>query len=133
MMSLLHSLSSCSAPTGAPKGVNITRQDETSITVQWNEVLCLEQNSEITQYIVQYSEDTSSRLARATDIMTVNVPTRSLIITELNSGKLYTIRVAAVNSAGEMGPFSDAVTAESKCSLLHALVAKSKQHSHVKQ
>ena len=115
----LLSLSSYPAITGSPGKVRITNKGVTSITVEWNEVPCQQQNSEITQYIVEYSDGTSRG---CTSTQTVDAPATSATITGLIAGTKYTIRVAARSSVGD-GPFSDAVTAQSKYYSIHSYTA----------
>ena len=112
----MNSLSSCSVPSGSPGGVEITNEGDTSITVEWSEVPCLEQNSEITHYIVEYTSDISRRVIIT---QTVNAPTRLATVTGLPSGTEYTVRVAARSSFGD-GPFSVALIAQSKYYSIHS-------------
>ena len=101
----------CTAPTAPPQNVAATSSDTsaTSITVSWEPVPCLSRNSEITGYIVRYNEAGSSRATRAD--MQVSAPATSATLDGLTGLTQYSIQVAAVG-AGETGPFSEAVTAE---------------------
>ena len=79
-----------------------------SITVSWSPVLCLQRNSQITGYIVHYTEVTSSR-ATLTDINVAGGSVTSVTINGLQGSTRYSIEVAAVG-AGETGVFSSPVT-----------------------
>ena len=84
------------APSAGPASVTTGAVTTTSITVQWEEVPCLHRNGEITGYTV---------VARTSGI-TVNTEhisdgnSRSLTVSGLNPSTLYTVLVAANNSAG---------------------------------
>ena len=82
-----------------------TVMDSTTISVQWDEVPCLQQNSIITGYTVRYEPasggEPSNEPITGTDRMTS--------LTDLLPFTDYSIEVAAVNSNNDMGPFSTAV------------------------
>ena len=69
----------------------------TSITIQWDQVPCIEQNSEITGYIVRYSNSTGETQMAAVQMFTAS---------GLTPNTTYYFQVAAVNSDGEEGPYS---------------------------
>ena len=83
----------------------------TSITVQWRPVDCIHHNGDLTGYILRYeaqeSGDTQTHTARGEQATILN----------LMSSTTYSIKVAAVNSAG-IGEFSPAIvtgTRPSEC------------------
>ena len=67
----------------------------TSITIQWDQVPCIEQNSEITGYIVRYSTGETQMAA----VQMFNA-------SGLTPNTTYSFQVAAINSDGEVGPYS---------------------------
>ena len=79
-----------------------------SITVQWEPVNCIHRNGDITGYSVQYREVDS----RVTLTLFVSGDSaREAIISNLDPSTIYTIEVAAVNSAGA-GVYSNRNRAE---------------------
>ena len=100
------------APSGPPTSVSTTNTS-TTITVQWEAVACIHHNGDITGYSVQYmvvGSDTTWTMSVSGGSIT------EATISSLMSSATYSIRVAAVNSAGT-GVYSDylIVHAESKC------------------
>ena len=81
------------APSDSPASVTAGTVTANSITVQWEEVPCLHRNGVITGYTV---------VARTSgeDERVVNSGSRAANISGLISDTLYTVSVAAVNSAG---------------------------------
>ena len=88
------------APSGAPQNVREVEMTSTSITIQWDQVPCIEQNSNITGYIVRYSSSTGE-----TQMATVQ-NSQMFTASELTPNTTYSFQVAAVNSADEDGPYS---------------------------
>ena len=88
------------APTGPPTSVTNGTITSNSITVQWEEVACLDRNGEITGYTARAI--TSGRV-EGTAVVSGDI--RQATITGLTPSTQYIIQVAAVNSAGS-GPFS---------------------------
>ena len=88
------------APSSAPENVREVEVTSTSITILWDQVPCIEQNSEITGYIVRYSNSTGETQMAAVQ--------NSQIFTAsgLTPNTAYSFQVAAVNSDGEEGPYS---------------------------
>ena len=75
-----------------------------TILVQWDEVPCLDQNSIIAGYTVQYQfGDQSSSVS-------ITVANRMASLTSLQPFTDYSIQVAAVNSNNDMGPLSTPIT-----------------------
>ena len=90
-------------PSAAPTSVSVLANvTSSSITVQWGAVDCADRNGDITGYSVQYTGGGSTQ--------TMNVSGDSsggmVTISGLSPATLYTVEVAAVNSAGP-GVYSD--------------------------
>ena len=84
------------APAASPASLSPVTVTFNSITVQWEKVNCFHHNGEITGYRIMAK-------ASGEDNRTVNVKDsngRTATVSGLNSNTLYTISVAAVNSAG---------------------------------
>ena len=94
------------APTGPPQSVTATATAST-IAVQWDEVDCIKQNSEITGYKVWYGQVSTGERK----MVLVPASNRSFLITELIPFNNYSIEVAAVNNASQVGP-SETITVE---------------------
>ena len=108
------------APSAAPDSVSISEVTSSSITVQWEMVPCIHHNGDITGYSVQYTEGGSTQTMSVSGDSSGGMVT----ISGLSPITLYTVQVAAVNSAGT-GPSSDPVmitTPESMYSLLTLLI-----------
>ena len=88
--------------------MNSTTTTSTTITIQWGAVPCIDRNSEITGYKVQYGPVDSSD--RTTDAVTGSVSTGG-VYTMIGLVPLtdYSIEVAAVNSNGDVGPFTPTI------------------------
>ena len=80
--------------------------DSAIIFVQWDEVPCLQQNSNITEYIIQYRPVSEGQ----PNSDQITVTDRMASLTGLQPFTNYSIEVAAVNSIGDNGPFSTPVT-----------------------
>ena len=80
-----------------------TAMDSTTISVQWDEVPCLQRNSDITGYTVRYEsgDQSSSELITGASRMTS--------LTGLQPFTEYLIQVAAVNSNNDTGPLTTAI------------------------
>ena len=72
----------------------------TSITIQWDQVPCIEQNSEITGYIVRYSNSTGETQMAAVQ------NSQMFTASGLTPNAAYSFQVAAVNNDGEVGHYS---------------------------
>ena len=85
--------------------LNATDITSTTITIQWGAVPCMDQNSEITGYKVRYGPVGSSQ--RATDAVSGSASTGGTYTpTGLIPFTNYSIEVAAVNSNGDIGPYT---------------------------
>ena len=96
-----------------------TATNGSSITVRWSPVPCLQRNSQITGYVVRYTEVTSSRTTSADTNVTGGSST-SITINGLQGSTRYSIEVAAVG-AGETGVFSSPITANASKSKYYSL------------
>ncbi len=85
------------APTGSPAVTGTA--NATSVYLQWDEVDCIQRNSEITHYRLWYVPVPS-----AEDSIQRDVPTETYTITGLWPFTNYSIELAAVNSASQVGP-----------------------------
>ena len=81
----------------------------TSITIQWDQVPCIEQNSEITGYIVRYSNSTGETQMAAVQ------NSQMLKASGLTPNTAYSFQVAAVNSDDEVGIFSCQIMIYARC------------------
>ena len=91
-------------PSATPRNVRILDVTSSSINVQWGTVECIERNGEVTGYSVRYGEQGTpigNRVIRTT-------ADTDYILSELSSAIVYTVEVAAINSAGR-GAYSDAI------------------------
>ena len=102
------------APSYAPISIIIFEVTNSSITVQWEAVNCIQRNGDVTSYSVRYwsqgsgSKQTKSVLGGATTEGTVS---------ELKAATTYSIEVAAVNSIGT-GVYSNLTTTMTLCKFL---------------
>ena len=90
-----------SAPPSSP--VRLSVSSVTSITVQWGSVECRHRNGEITGFVVRYGEEGSNR---SVQMVSGDSSGGMTTISGLNKERVYTVEVAAVNSAG-IGEYSD--------------------------
>ena len=97
-----------SAPGDSPLEVRALATSPISITIRWGRVPCINRNSNITGYIVRYSKD-GGRTVDVT-VSGTGQSDRTYTATSLAPNTSYSIQVAAVNSTGEIGPFSTNVT-----------------------
>ncbi len=85
------------ASTGSPAVTGTA--SSTSVRLQWDEVDCIQRNSEITHYRLWYVPVPS-----AEDSIQRDVPAESYTIAELRPFTNYSIELAAVNNASQVGP-----------------------------
>ena len=98
------------APSAAPTSVSAS-STSSSITVQWGAVDCIHRNGDITGYSVRYGVQGSGEGDRTVEIASGDSSGGMYQISGLSSATVYTIEVAAVNSAG-IGDYSDPITIE---------------------
>ena len=84
------------APSAAPTSVSVSVINSPAITVQWAMIPCIEQNGDITGYIVRYGSQTQSVSGGSVTETTIS---------NLTSSTTYNVRVAAMNDT-DTGPFS---------------------------
>ena len=98
-------------PSAPPSHVTISKVTGTEITVQWRPVDCIHHNGDITSYLLQYEAQESGNTQTHTAIG------GRATISNLMSSTTYSIKVAAVNSAGigEFSPAISTVTLPSEC------------------
>ena len=89
-LGLIHKFTSV-VPSEPPQSLTVTSTTPFSITIQWGEVECLEQNSEITGYSVRYGGMTAS---------VTGASNRTFTATGLTPRTSYTFEVAAVSDSG---------------------------------
>ena len=82
------------APSAAPTNVSVSVINSTSITVQWEMIPCIEQNGDITGYIVRYGSQTQSVSGGSVTETTIS---------NLTPSTTYNVRVAAMNDADTGG------------------------------
>ena len=101
-------------PSAPPTPVTISKVTGTTITVQWRPVDCIHHNGDIIDYLLQYEAQESG------DIQTLTAIGGRATISNLMSSTTYSIRVAAVNSAGtgEFSPAIITVTLPSECNMI---------------
>lgn len=86
-----------SVPSAPPSSVMISGVNTSSMTIQWNTVVCIHQNGKILGYSVKYGVQGSN----STKNVNVSGGENTVaIISGLTSITTYTIEVAAMNSAG---------------------------------
>ena len=102
------------APSAPPTSVSIFDVTNSSITVQWGLVDCIQRNGDITGYSVQYGVQESG----STQTMSVSGgATTEGTLSELNAATIYSIEVAAMNNVGT-GVYSNLTTTTTLCKLL---------------
>ncbi len=84
-------------PSDRVRGISSQYRNFTSVTISWQPVDCLQQNSPIISYKIRYTE---------TSITTGPITTTdtSFVATSLFPGTSYTFEIAAVNKDGD-GPY----------------------------
>ena len=97
------------APSAAPTSVSVSEVTSSSIAVQWGAVDCIHRNGDITGYSVRYGVQGSGEGDRTVEMASGDSSGGMYNISGLSAATVYTIEVAAVNSAGT-GIYSDAVT-----------------------
>ena len=79
-----------------------TLEFSTNITMEWQRVRCSERNSEITDYVLQYSLEGNDRFT-CVRVSGTNDSNRMYTATRLQPLSRYTFTIAAVNSDGQKG------------------------------
>ena len=78
-------------PSGAPRNLQATAITETSISIQWDEIECLEQNGAIIRYSI---------LLNSNPLSTTLPNVREFTLTGLSPQTSYTISVFGANGLG---------------------------------
>ena len=100
-----------SAPSAAPTSVRVSTVTSSNITVQWGAVNCTDRNGDITGYSVEYGIQGTAEGDRTVKMATGDSSGGMYTISGLSAATVYTVKVAAVNSAGT-GVYSDSITAK---------------------
>ena len=99
------------APSAAPTSVCVSEVTSSSISVQWGAVNCIHRNGNITGYSVRYGVQGSGDGDMIVEMSSGNSRGGMYQNFGLSTATVYTIEVAAVNSAGT-GVYSSAMIAE---------------------
>ena len=99
-----------SVPSSRPQRVTSLTLNSTAISVSWDPVDCINQNSEITGYIVHYGPASSSTRLTS-EVLGTTSAGREYTAVGLAPSTNYSIQVAAVNREGNVGPFTAAIFA----------------------
>ena len=94
--------------SGPPQSVMMSSVTSSSITVQWGRVSCIDRNSEITGYTVQYGQTGSSTTVMES-VSGTSDSDRMFTLTGLIPRTSYTFEVAAVSSE-TIGHFNSSAT-----------------------
>ena len=101
-----------SVPSGMPQPLMMLQRNDSSITVQWDRVSCIDRNSETTGYTVRYGQTGSTTTVTVMDSVSgTSDSDRMFTASGLMARTNYTFEVAAVSSEGT-GPFSTGFTVE---------------------
>ena len=106
---MFRSVSIPPAPSAVPTSVSVSDVTSSSITVQWGTVDCIHRNGDITGYSVRYGVQGSAVGDRTVEMVSGDSSGGMYVISGLSAATVYTVEVAAVNSAGN-GEYSDLVT-----------------------
>jgi len=87
--------------------VTATATSTTIISVQWDRVDCMQRNSDITGYVVSYAQRGNESDSETVTVMGTTDRTYTLV--GLMASTQYVVMVAAMNSDGVTGPFSNPV------------------------
>jgi hypothetical protein len=99
MLSFFHT-----APTGAPQAFVASSVFSTNITMQWQRVICSERNSNITYYLLQYSQGRDGIKEMEVLETDENDGVYTAVLVRLQPLSEYTFTIAAVNSGRQKGP-----------------------------
>ena len=108
-------------PTGAPTNVRTSSGTFSSITVQWEAVDCIHRNGDITGYSVRYGVQGSGEGDRTVEMASGDSNGGTHQISGLSAATVYTIEVAAVNSAGT-GDYSSLNNQPTLGNSIHTLI-----------
>ena len=93
------------APSGGPQSLRGVETTSMDVTIVWDAVNCIERNSIITGYVIQFTPPSSSG---NNSVMVAGTGDAGGMVTidGLTPSTQYSIQVAAVNSDGHVGVFS---------------------------
>jgi len=99
------------APSGGPQSLREVETTSTNVTIAWDAVNCIERNSDITGYVVWYTPPSTSGNDR---VMVAGTGGAGGMVTidGLDPSTQYSIQVAAVNSDGNIGVSSTALSVQ---------------------
>ena len=87
--------------------VTATATSTAIISVQWDRVDCMQRNSDITGYVVSYGQRGNESDRETVTVM--GTTDRTYTMVGLMASTQYVVMVAAMNSDGVTGPFSNPV------------------------
>ena len=117
----------CAGATVTPKNVRTRVKSSTAITVQWDGLTpCREVNGLIVEYRVQYTAYSSDIMQSVVHPGNWSVQGAQALLSELTPFTNYSIKVAAVNEQGDVGPYSNPMTeqTEEDCELFYKFFFK---------
>ena len=98
-----------------PKNVRTRVKSSTAITVQWDGLTpCREVNGLIVEYRVQYTAYSSDIMQSVVHPGNWSVQGAQALLSELTPFTNYSIKVAAVNEQGDVGPYSNPMTEQTE-------------------
>ena len=107
MVSHVHKFSDSLVPNVPPDNVQAITSSSTAVLVTWDPVPEIDRNGIITQYEVEFNQNTFSEISLG-NLTTTNGPQLMVELEGLEEYVEYTVRVRAFTSVGP-GPFSVAV------------------------
>ena len=87
-----------SVPSGAPTDLTLNSVQNNSLSLSWNPPPIRDQNSDTIAYKVQYYGNSFD-----TNVYNLTTPNKNVVLSGLEEGEVYTIRVCSYNSEGD-GP-----------------------------
>ena len=99
------------APSGGPQSLREVETTSTNVTIAWDAVNCIERNSNITGYVVRFTPPSTSG---TNSVMVAGTGDAGGMVTidRLTPSTQYSIQVAAVNSDGNIGVLSSALSVQ---------------------
>jgi hypothetical protein len=92
----------CTEPTGSPNDVRNTSVNLTSVTILWNPINCIEQNSIIHGYIVYYWKSLQDSFRN--ELVNISTMATTAAINNLDPCTKYEFEVQGINDNGRKGP-----------------------------
>lgn len=91
------------APDGPPNGIRNTSVKLTSVTISWNPINCIQQNSIIHKYIIHYGKSLKEGVGN-----NISANVTMVTINNLDPRTKYVFEVRGVNDEEQEGP-SDSI------------------------